>query len=135
MQQNLANTQKQIDFPGQLPAGFFELTKTLCLPSASCRGDRRELEVIGINDGQNRSRSGTSPGTGPTTGPGTRPRPLSGLVQASPRIESWCDRWYRIPLQTAAETRCHLKQLQTPVSSSVAVSGQGPKSQSLPATG
>ena len=78
---------------------------------------------------RSQDRSRTSPRTGPGPvlkllpgpvlgarfGPRSRPGPLSGLVQAGPRIESWCARWYRIPLQTAAETRRHLEQLQTPV--------------------
>ena len=59
----------------------------------------------------------TSPSTGPHNGPGTGP----GTSRSQDRV-----RWYRIPLQTAAETRCHLKQLQTPVSPTVAVSGLAP---------
>ena len=123
---------------------------------ASCRGDWRgmQLEVIGINDspwrharkhkkwldrsrtGPDRSQTGpgTSPATSPGTGPGSGPGTASDYLQSAKTgpgtgpgtgqdIES-C--WYRIPPQTAAETRCHLKQLQTPVSSSVAASGLAP---------
>ena len=106
---------------------------------ASCRGDRRgmQLEVIGIHDGpgghapkaqkvdcQDRSGSRTGPEK-PVLGPVLGLVLLLLLVVTSPgqdrfqdwsnrsRIESWCDRWYRIPLQTAADTWCHLKPPDT----------------------
>ena len=68
------------------------------------------VEVIGIHDGP-----WQTPGTGPRTGPvpaslGTGP----GTVVLLPGPGH--DRWYPIPLQTAAETWRHLKPLQTPVS-------------------
>ena len=85
-------------------------------------------------------RPRTGPGTwdqswtGPVPGPRTSPRtavlllgpvldwswpgPLSGLVRAGPGIESWRERWYRIPLQTGATSK--------PVPSNVAVSGLAP---------
>ena len=60
----------------------------------------------------------TFPQTGPGTSPETswdwsRPGPLSGLVQAGPGIESWCDRWYRISSKHKLLDTCCLSRPAT----------------------
>ena len=72
-------------------------------------------------------RSSTGPRTSPRTG-GLVLGPVLGLVLTGlgsrSGIESWCDRWYWVPIQ------CHLKP---PFRTGTQDTGQGPRS-SLPAT-